>query len=259
MVAATFQRTAVQTNTGGYGGAGGSAGDGTSTAARGGGGAFFDVDGTVVHSEMFTAFLKLALHLRGLSRVWTMLKLVVLGLPLLVISRPKQWWDGEAAGVRFLVWIVMRGLRVSDVDDAVKRGVTPSLCANVRESIKARIAAHQAAGDEVFAMTGNVRCVVGPMCSALGLAHVFATELEVAGSPPVYTGAVIGRPNVGAGKLLRLVRTAKERAIPKAELHMYGNSSNDIPALEYSSFPTAVGPSSTLRALALERSWPILE
>ena len=64
--------------------------------------AFFDVDGTVVRTEMFAAFLKLALHLRGLSRVWTLLKLVVLGLPLLAISRPKQWWDGEAIGVRFL-------------------------------------------------------------------------------------------------------------------------------------------------------------
>ena len=221
--------------------------------------AFFDVDGTVVRTEMFAAFLKLALHLRGLSRVWTLLKLVVLGLPLLAISRPKQWWDGEAIGVRFLVWIVLRGLRVSDVDDAVKRGVTPALMANVRASIKAKIAAHKAAGDEVFAMTGNVRPVVGPMCSALGIANIFATELEVAGSPPAYTGAVVGPVNVGAGKLLRLSRTAKERAIPKAQLHMYGNSSNDIASLKYSAFPTAVGPSSKLRALALERSWPILE
>ena len=42
--------------------------------------AFFDVDGTVVKSEMISAFIALAMNLRGFSRLWTMLKLIVCGL-----------------------------------------------------------------------------------------------------------------------------------------------------------------------------------
>nr|BFE77188.1 hypothetical protein GCM10020092_104890 [Actinoplanes digitatis] len=52
---------------------------------------------------------------------------------------------------------------------------------------------------------------------------------------------------------------AAERDYDLAECYAYSDSSSDLPLLEAVGHPSVVNPDRTLRRVALERSWPVLE
>ncbi|MNR59762.1 hypothetical protein D3C85_1810880 [compost metagenome] len=65
-------------------------------------------------------------------------------------------------------------------------------------------------------------------------------------------------PCYQAGKVTRLQRWLEETGLSLDDSYFYSDSRNDLPLLEVVANPVAVDPDDTLRAVALERGWPVI-
>ena len=76
-----------------------------------------------------------------------------------------------------------------------------------------------------------------------------------------FTGDIEGTPSLKEGKVQRLQQWLSAQGLGWADVDtvFYSDSRNDIPLLERVNHPVATNPDDTLRAVALEKGWPILE
>lgn len=136
---------------------------------------------------------------------------------------------------------------------------------------EALIAEHHQRGDQLVIVTATNRFVVEPICQALGVTEIIATEPEM--SDGRYTGAVVGEPSFREGKLIRLQQWLAERGFNARQggetssgavdtglkdSFFYSDSSNDLPLLLAVDNPIAVDPDDKLRAEAKTRGWQIM-
>ena len=115
---------------------------------------------------------------------------------------------------------------------------------------------HRRAGDQLLVITSTNRFIIKPICKALGIDQVIATELEVVNGR--YTGKVSGTPSYREGKVERLNNwlTANRQDIDGS--YFYSDSINDLPLLQKVDYPVAVDPDPQLREHAAVRGWQII-
>lgn len=116
---------------------------------------------------------------------------------------------------------------------------------------------HSQRGDVNVIITGTNRFISEPAAELFGVKNLLATEPEWRGDQ--LTGKLTGKPCYGAGKKEHLRRWAHEQGHSLAELAFYSDSINDLPLLEFATFPTAVNPDAALREIADQRGWPVLQ
>jgi HAD superfamily hydrolase (TIGR01490 family) len=113
--------------------------------------------------------------------------------------------------------------------------------------------------DLLAIVTATNSFVTAPIARAFGIDHLIATEPEQIDGE--YTGKVSGIPSFRDGKITRLHDwlNAQGKTLPDfSESWFYSDSLNDLPLLECVTNPVAVDPDDTLRAIAIERGWPVL-
>jgi HAD superfamily hydrolase (TIGR01490 family) len=115
---------------------------------------------------------------------------------------------------------------------------------------------HRRAGDQLLVITSTNRFIVEPICKALGIDQVIATELEIVDGR--YTGNISGVPSYREGKVERLNNwlTANRQDIDGS--YFYSDSINDLPLLQKVDYPVAVDPDPQLREQAAARGWQII-
>lgn len=115
---------------------------------------------------------------------------------------------------------------------------------------------HRRAGDKLLVITSTNRFIVEPICKALGIDQVIATELEIVDGR--YTGNISGVPSYREGKVERLNNwlTANRQDIDGS--YFYSDSINDLPLLQKVDYPVAVDPDPQLREQAAARGWQII-
>ena len=119
------------------------------------------------------------------------------------------------------------------------------------------IARHRAAGDTLLIITATNRFLTEPIAELFGVPNLLATEAELVDSR--YTGRPSGIPCFQHGKVERLSLWLAETGHTLDQSWFYSDSRNDLPLLERVNHPVATNPDNTLRAVALEKGWPILE
>lgn len=118
------------------------------------------------------------------------------------------------------------------------------------------IAAHHDAGRDVVIVSASGSEVVDPIGAMLGADHVIATQLvEEDGR---YTGE-IALYAYGENKASAIRELAEEQGYDLTESYAYSDSETDVPMLAEVGHPYAVNPDKTLRRLAVEEGWPILQ
>lgn len=120
---------------------------------------------------------------------------------------------------------------------------------------------HLDAGDLVAVVTATNDFVTRPIASLFGVQTLIATELERDASGRA-TGRIRGVPSFRDGKITRVRQWLADSGRTLADFErstFYSDSTNDLPLLELVSHPVATNPGDTLRAVALERGWPILD
>ncbi len=118
------------------------------------------------------------------------------------------------------------------------------------------LADHRAAGDFLLVITSTNRFIVEPICEALGVDDLIATEPEKVDGR--YTGRVLGVPSYREGKVTRMHEWLQGRDWRLEDSCFYSDSINDLPLLEAVGRPVAVDPDEALRAIALKRAWEVI-
>jgi HAD superfamily hydrolase (TIGR01490 family) len=152
------------------------------------------------------------------------------------------------------------------------KGATQSIAAHVQymacvieKAIKRPVldllAKHRAAGDTLVLVTATNEFVTAPIAKRLGFEHLIAVELEK-GADNWYTGASVGTLSFREGKVARVAQWLAARGMSWDDVRsstFYSDSMNDLPLLEKVDTPVATNPDDTLRALAAQRGWKILD
>lgn len=130
----------------------------------------------------------------------------------------------------------------------------------MRNEALALVEKHRQAGDTLVIITATNEFVTRPIAQAFGIEHLIAVQL-VRDAAGWYTGEIEGVPSLKEGKVQRLQQWLAAQGLTWADVDatFYSDSRNDIPLLECVKHPVATNPDDTLRAMALEKGWPILE
>jgi len=136
--------------------------------------------------------------------------------------------------------------------DVVQPAVLPEALALVKK--------HRDAGEHTLIITATNEFVTRPIAQAFGVHDLIAVEL-VRDAKGWFTNEILGVPSLREGKvqLLQQWLTSKGLDWTDVDTTFYSDSRNDLPLLERVNHPVATNPDDTLRAVALEKGWPILE
>ena len=174
-----------------------------------------------------------------------------------------QYKDGTLVAAEY-VRFATRAIR--------EQGATKSIAAHadfmravvqkgIKQSALDLVAQHRAAGDTLVLVTATNEFVTRPICEVFGIEHLIAVELEH-DATGWYSGEILGTPSFREGKVARVEQWLAARGKSWADVErstFYSDSMNDLPLLEKVHTPVATNPDDTLRAIALERGWRILE
>lgn len=119
---------------------------------------------------------------------------------------------------------------------------------------------HRDAGHRLVIITATNEFVTRPIAQALGVQELIAVELA-RDAQGQYSGEILGIPSMREGKVKRLQQWLDAQGLTwdTVESTFYSDSRNDLPLLERVNHPVATNPDATLRAVAQERGWPILD
>lgn len=130
----------------------------------------------------------------------------------------------------------------------------------IRPAARELVAQHQAEDALVALVTATNDFLTAPIARSLGIAHLVATELEVARDGR-FTGRSRGQPAFREGKIARVHSWLAARDLNWEQFEVsrfYSDSCNDLPLLRRVSHPVAVTPDATLHAEARREGWPVL-
>jgi HAD superfamily hydrolase (TIGR01490 family) len=138
----------------------------------------------------------------------------------------------------------------------VNEKIVPALPAASLELVRR----HQAAGDRVAIVTATSEFITRPIADLIGVPELVALQLERDATGRV-TGRIRGVPTFRDGKVVRVKQWLAAAGLEASDfdrITVYGDSTNDLPLLEWGSHPVATNPGPALAAIARQRDWPIL-
>ena len=120
---------------------------------------------------------------------------------------------------------------------------------------------HRKQGATTIVITATNEFVASPVARLFGPDLVMAVELQRDADTGWFKGLVHGVPSVREGKVLRIESWLAQQGLAWGDVDssFYSDSINDLPLLERVSTPVATNPDDTLRAIAQNRGWRILD
>lgn len=130
----------------------------------------------------------------------------------------------------------------------------------IRPEALALLKKHREAGERLVIVTATNEFVTRPIAQALGVQDLIAVELERDASG-WFTGEIRGTPSMREGKVTRLQQWLHDQGLSwdNVETTFYSDSRNDLPLLQRVTHPVATNPDDTLRQVAQDKGWPILD
>lgn len=129
----------------------------------------------------------------------------------------------------------------------------------VAKHAKALIESHRVRERTLAIVTATNTFITRPIAAHLNIPNLIGTEIEEIDGR--FTGRSTGTPSFREGKITRVEQWLAGDGRTLAAHHavwFYSDSANDLPLLEIVSHPVAVDPDDRLRAIAMERGWPII-
>ncbi len=137
-------------------------------------------------------------------------------------------------------------------DDWFSRYVEPHITDGGRDAVRR----HREAGDLCAIVTGASPYASRPLARRLGIDHVVSTVFEV-DAERRFTGRAEQPLCLGAGKVERAERLAREHGFRLEDAVFYTDSVSDLPLMERVAEPVAVNPDPRLRRIAERRRWRV--
>ena len=138
-----------------------------------------------------------------------------------------------------------------------QRLVENELEAHIFPEARARVAAHQQAGDRVVILTASSSYIAEPIGELLGIEDVLATPVHVMDG--LFTGQFEEPVCYGRGKRVWAERFCESEGYALEEAAFYTDSVTDLPVLDVVGEPRVINPDLRLDRLARRRGWSVEE
>jgi fatty acyl-CoA reductase len=211
--------------------------------------AVFDMDGTLLPSNVVESYLRL--RLAGLSSVQRSRQLST------AAAKLPGWLLTERRDRGTFVRDVYReyaGASLAELDELVDDDIAAQMLARVSGTALRRVREHRAAGHRTVLVTGAITALTRPLAPLFD--EVAAATLEV-DDRGCATGRLSFPPLVGEARAAWLRVYAAEHDVDLSASYAYADSASDLPLLQAVGKPVAVNPdTATLRAARAGR-WPV--
>lgn len=216
----------------------------------GGTAAFFDVDGTLVDSDIvrYAVGIRTAGMPAPLRALW--MAAFVPRIPYyLALDRKSR------AAFQRALYRIYAGLSADDLAERAEALFHHHIEPRVHGAGRARVAEHRRKGHRVVLVSGSVEAIVRPLAESLHIPDVLAPRFEVADGR--LTGALEGLPLAGRRKAGAVIDFAETHGIDLEGSFGYADSLDDLPMLEAVGRPAVVNPDRRLLEAALARGWDV--
>ncbi len=213
--------------------------------------AVFDVEGTIVASNVLESYLWLRLsEIDGVPARLSEVAALASKLPRLLGAERRD--RGEF--LRFF-YRMYEGVAPEDVRALAGEVMSDMLLRRLAPGAVRRIREHRAAGHRVVLVTGSLDFIVRPLAPLAD--EVVAAQLAVRDG--VFNGDLIQPPLTGEARASWMRGYARSVGADLSTCYAYADSMSDLPMLEAAGKPVAVNPDVALTRIARKRGWPIEE
>ncbi|HEY0950677.1 HAD-IB family hydrolase [Nocardioides sp.] len=213
--------------------------------------AFFDMDGTLLSSNVIETYLWLRLREQSGSERLTELGRVAARLPGLVRAERRE----RSAFLRS-VYREYAGASLAELEAVADAHLTDHVLARLSPDAVRRIREHRAAGHHTVLITGAIRPLTRPLEPLFD--HIEAAELAV-DDRGVCTGYLASSPLVGESRAAWMRQYAARHGLDLGSSYGYADSHSDLPLLEAVGRPVAVRPDVPLYRHARTNRWTIVD
>ena len=212
--------------------------------------AFFDVDGTLVDSDIvrYGVEIRTAEMSRPRRALW--IAGFLPRLPYyLALDRKSR------AAFQRAFYRVYRGLAADELEQRSEALFHHHVEPRLFPAGLGRLADHRRRGHRVVLVSGSVEAIVRPLADRLDVRDVLAPRLEAADGR--LTGRLDRPPLAGNRKADAVREFARDNGVDLEASYAYADSLDDMPMLEVVGRPAAVNPDERLLGAALERGWDV--
>ncbi len=210
-------------------------------------GAFFDLDGTLVHGFTATHIFRDQIRKR---------RVPVGDLAKMLVSALDGTFGGDQTKIGDIGLGALRGHLEDQMQELGERLFVQKIAGTIRPQARAIVKAHQRMGHTVVLASAATRYQTEPVARDLGIDNILCTELEVENG--ILTGKVRGKFLWGEPKAQAVRSFARARGIDLTESYGYANGDEDVPFLASTGKPHAIAPHRYLLATAKQQGWPVL-
>jgi HAD superfamily hydrolase (TIGR01490 family) len=215
------------------------------------GAAFYDLDGTLVSTNLVHTFGFYARNDQGILRSIRRTAATLLGIPVFAAA---DLYSRKVFNDIFFKWYRnqsedrLRFLADDLFEDVIKPSIFPGTVELLEKS--------RSLGLRQVVVTGALDISIQPLLRHLGIEEYVANRLEFVDG--VATGRLIP-PVMASSTKASWIRTFAEReGISLSDCFCYADSMSDLPMLSMVGHPTATNPDLRLRSTALRHDWPVL-
>ena len=211
-------------------------------------GAFFDLDGTLVHGYTADSFYRDRIR-HGEAGPLELARIIIAAVDGTLLG-------GDPQAIGRIGFAALRGRTVDEVAQVGERLFVEKIAGTMRPEARELVRAHLRMGHTVVVASSATCMQIAPVARDLGIAHIICTELEEK------DGVLTGRSTTGllwGEPKARAVRAfARAHGIDLEHSYGYANGPEDIAFLGSVGRPYALNPHPTLRRAAGEFGWPVL-
>lgn len=212
---------------------------------------YFDVDGTLIRTNLVHPTLWYMLHQRTPMRSLQKLARAAFRSPQMILAELQDRRMFNEVLFTSYEGISEDRLHVL-ADDAFDGVMRKAVYPHARDLVSRC----RDEGHDVVLVSGALDFLMKRLADHLGATHVIANKLEI--KDGFATGRLL-RPVVAGPEKARLVREhARERGHDLDECFAYSDSYSDVPMLSVVGHPAAVNPDGKLERLARTYGWPVL-
>lgn len=211
---------------------------------------FYDVDGTLVSTNILYVFIHYTLRQPKLTdRFRRLLQVLLLSPAYLVAERFNRTLFNR------IFYANYRGMdyeRLRLMGEEIARDV---LLPHLYHDARGRIRRAREMGLKQVIVSGSLDFVLEPFAGELGIEHVIANRLEFVNGKA--TGKLAEPLVAQDNKRVLMEAFAREQGVDMGRSYAFSDSASDIQMLASVGFPVAVNPDSSLERKAREEGWAV--
>ena len=214
--------------------------------------AFYDLDGTLVSTNLVHAFLHAARNQQGVLRSLVKTAATVVSIPMFLGA---DMYNRRLFNDIF--FIRYKGESQDRLRYLAEELFTDTIRPSIRPGAYALVDKSKRLGLRQVLVTGALDFTVRPLAKHLGIDDYVTNRLEFVDG--YATGRLLPPVMAAATKASWMRIYAEKENLNLSDCYAYSDSMSDLPMLSVVGHPTAVNPDFRLRATALQHDWPILD